>query len=835
MGDAVSASAAQGAAADIVVPASVDWLTWLRRNVDLRWRRGEWDQSTWLFIGDMSNPQTVSRPCATCGIARRSTGLCRACGRAYRRSGLTLEEFTATYTPPARQNRPGERREGTCLVRRDGVRCERMPLAQGLCEDHNIRWHVYKHGRRSASLKRWSTTIAIPFEALPDCMVLGCEVESSYATGLCILHRTRYRRSGSRATMQQWARTQPPHLAMNMFSLVPLAEQMRWELLYALQRRDARNGRMDASAVRSVVTTLGSTQSLATIFGTPKFERLQARQVRNANSTAHLFEFARTLHDAYEEVNGRAHTDRQVWDLVTMGLAHDPATHGGSRRRKGALDFTPITVSWLNDVTRRWAQAELTRVPTYIVVETIRAAAAASDGLARRPGGGEDLASLEVADMDAVVEAFRVLSRRDGKGLLTVQTRRILFARFIDLLDYGRATGPLRDMSASFIRQHHHTIADTEPRGEERARQGLPELVIRLLDDNLDALASGRLHSSLNAEQVKQMFRCVYILLRDTGRRPGEICQLRADCLLDGTEPELIWDNVKGKRLGRRLPISQQTASAIRDWQHVRANVLIAEPSAGYLFPARSSAAPIPYLRTQTVGDALRIWAAWINDNVVLPTGQTRPLEGVSVYAYAFRHSDAQRHADAGVPVDVLRDLMDHKSISTTMGYYDISLRRKREAVATIAALTVDRLGARQPSSLSAYELRSVAVPYGNCTEPSNVKAGGQACPIRFQCSGCGFYRPDPSYLPAIEDHVRALKANRETAQAIDAASFVIDNLSAEIEQFDTVIAAMRTQLQGLDPVERRRVEDASAVLRKTRAAQGKTALPLTVVNRNDR
>lgn len=178
---------------------------------------------------------------------------------------------------------------------------------------------------------------------------------------------------------------------------------------------------------------------------------------------------------------------------------------------------------------------------------------------------------------------------------------------------------------------------------------------------------------------------------------------------------------------------------------------------------------------------------------------------------------------------------MDHKSISTTMGYYDISLRRKREAVATIAALTVDRLGARQPSSLSAYELRSVAVPYGNCTEPSNVKAGGQACPIRFQCSGCGFYRPDPSYLPAIEDHVRALKANRETAQAIDAASFVIDNLSAEIEQFDTVIAAMRTQLQGLDPVERRRVEDASAVLRKTRAAQGKTALPLTVVNRNDR
>jgi integrase len=720
-------------------------------------------------------------------------------------------------------------------VRRDGVRCARMPLALGLCEDHNIRWHVCKHDQRSPSMRRWFTTIAVPFEALPDCLVPGCEVESSYATGLCILHRNRYRRSGSRATMQQWAHSEAPHLAINMFSLIPLAEQMRWELLYALQQRDARNGRMDPVAVRTVITTLGATQSLATIFGTSKFERLQARQGRNQNADSHLFEFARTLHDAHEQASGRVHTDRQVWDLVTLGLAHDPAAHGGSRRRKGALDFTPITVGWLNDVTRRWAEAEITSIPTYIVVQTIRAAAGASDGLARRPGGGEDLTSLDVADMDAVVKAFRALRRRDDKGLLTVQTRRILFARFIDLLDWARATGPLRDLSAAFIRQHHHTIADTESPSEERARQGLPELVIRLLDANLDALASGRLHSSLNGEQVQQMFRCVYVLLRDTGRRPGEICQLHADCLVEGPEPELIWDNVKGKRMGRRLPISQQTAAAIRDWQQVRASVLIAEASADYLFPARTRSAPLPYLRTQTVGDALRIWAEWINDNVVLPTGQTRPLDGLSVYAYAFRHSYAQRHADAGIPVDVLRDLMDHKSISTTMGYYDISLRRKREAVAIIAALTVDRLGARKPSSPSGYELRSVAVPFGNCTEPSNVKAGGQACPIRFQCSGCGFYRPDPSYLPAIEDHVRALKANRETARAIDAAGFVIDNLTAEIDQFDTVIAAMRTQLQALDPTERERVEDASAVLRKTRAAQDKTLLPLTVVKRNDR
>ena len=43
-----------------------------------------------------------------------------------------------------------------------------------------------------------------------------------------------------------------------------------------------------------------------------------------------------------------------------------------------------------------------------------------------------------------------------------------------------------------------------------------------------------------------------------------------------------------------------------------------------------------------------------------------------------------------------------------------------------------------------AYERASVSVPFGSCTEPSNVKAGGGSCPIRSQCAGCGFYRPDP-------------------------------------------------------------------------------------------
>ena len=122
-------------------------------------------------------------------------------------------------------------------------------------------------------------------------------------------------------------------------------------------------------------------------------------------------------------------------------------------------------------------------------------------------------------------------------------------------------------------------------------------------------------------------------------------------------------------------------------------------------------------------------------------------------------------------------------------------------------------------TSPTAYQRASVSVPFGNCTEPSNVTAGGGACPIRFQCAGCGFYRPDPSYLPALEEHIAGLRADRETARALDAAAYVSDNLTAEITAFTRVAEQMRHRLAELTPDERDEIEQASKLLRRARAA----------------
>jgi hypothetical protein len=113
-----------------------------------------------------------------------------------------------------------------------------------------------------------------------------------------------------------------------------------------------------------------------------------------------------------------------------------------------------------------------------------------------------------------------------------------------------------------------------------------------------------------------------------------------------------------------------------------------------------------------------------------------------------------------------------------------------------------------------------VSVPFGSCTEPSNVKAGGGSCPIRFQCAGCGFYRPDPSYLPAIEEHVASLRADVETARAMGAADYVTANLTAQIEAFGQVARTMHQRLASLGSDERAVVEEASRLLRRSRAAR---------------
>ncbi|MGR8007623.1 tyrosine-type recombinase/integrase [Streptomyces hypolithicus] len=210
---------------------------------------------------------------------------------------------------------------------------------------------------------------------------------------------------------------------------------------------------------------------------------------------------------------------------------------------------------------------------------------------------------------------------------------------------------------------------------EDEIGKAIPESVIRQLDQQLDLLGEGIPYGTLAAEDIKAMFQTVYLVLRDTGRRPEEVARLILDCLeKDGDEHQLIWDNRKSKRLRRRLPITQETVDAINAWKARRAGLDLPRNSARYLFPAITNNTANHMLLSGNIARVMRAWVRSldrIDSEVLGPDGMPLPFDRDLIYPYAFRHSYCQRHADAGIPQDVLRDLMDHRSANTTAGYYN--------------------------------------------------------------------------------------------------------------------------------------------------------------------
>ncbi len=75
-----------------------EWLIWLRNNLYLDRRPGEWSHETWLFTGGPDNDRTVLFRCTTkkCQSLRNTQGMCAACRWDLQRIGLPLDEFIAT-------------------------------------------------------------------------------------------------------------------------------------------------------------------------------------------------------------------------------------------------------------------------------------------------------------------------------------------------------------------------------------------------------------------------------------------------------------------------------------------------------------------------------------------------------------------------------------------------------------------------------------------------------------------------------------------------------------------------------------------------------------------
>jgi hypothetical protein len=174
---------------------------------------------------------------------------------------------------------------------------------------------------------------------------------------------------------------------------------------------------------------------------------------------------------------------------------------------------------------------------------------------------------------------------------------------------------------------------------------------------------------------------------------------------------------------------------------------------------------------------------------------------------------------------------MGHENMNTTQGYYTVRDARKRKAVQALAPLQLDCRGNQTmpvvEQLLASERLRQqvgqTAVPMGHCTEPSNVKAGGHACPYRYQCLGCEHFRTDPASQPELRDYLHKLLLDRERlAGAVPALADWARRDAAPSEQEISALRALIRRndelVERLEPADRAAVLDAIAVTRRVRA-----------------
>jgi len=131
----------------------------------------------------------------------------------------------------------------------------------------------------------------------------------------------------------------------------------------------------------------------------------------------------------------------------------------------------------------------------------------------------------------------------------------------------------------------------------------------------------------------------------------------------------------------------------------------------------------------------------------------------------------------------------------------------------------------RSPSGVSSeharYAVGAVAVPYGTCTQPANVQAGGGACSVRFRCAGCDHFRTDVSHLPDLTGYLDDLLRTRErlaaTIDGVDEwARADATPAEEEIRRVRNLVNRIKGDITRLDASQRAQIDDAVVAVRRS-------------------
>lgn len=819
--------AATATTAPTVAAAPGDWrVARLTALMGERWLAGEWDSARQLILPRPGGALTRVARCAAAGCPgdRHGAGLlCHTHRRQFAASALTdVEGWLASGEPE-----PFERRwcsEQRCAVTgADGGRCPRPAAgAWRVCSAHVDAWQ--RRRARGIGFEEFVSQ-ARPLPDLGACRAACCYLGAAHReVGLCSVHYQAWRRDGRPAgrAFTRWAAGVRQPVNSRVLSLRGLSDLLRLELVYTIGCRAAEQVSVVTGGMRPWVDQLRTAGAgSVTAFDLSTLDGVD---------DAHHVRFARfsvdRVHLAYADENDERRRD--LWDLRLFGRP--------GRRR---LDFTAIRQPWLREATKAWTATTVGRVTEQTLRHRLGSIAALSAVLAAGPGAGADAVRLTRADIDRFLVRIHDPGFRPSGRPLGNQARIAAVQECALMLREARDLGLLPTLGATFAFRRGDARRSTA--GAESGR-ALPARIVDQLDRQLALLADvpgcagpARI-ATLGAlgEQAGPMAVLAYRLLKGTGRRVGEVASLRLDCLdVDEYGKDvLIYDNHKAGRMNRRLPLADcELVAAVRAQQQWVAGRFPATAGGQlWLLPRpHKNADGRHHLSAHQLLTWIRSWVDRVPHLAAGPldaAGEPVPFDRSKIHPHAFRHTYAQTLADQGVEPSVLRDLMDHRSLTTTLGYYRVGDARKRAAMDTLARHTIDNrrvtrpvTGEPSPVARLNEQLSWVAVPMGKCSEPTNVRAGGQSCPIRYQCAGCPHFESDPSYLAELRGYADDLRRQREAMLAAGAADWATDGVRRQLDVIGDHVRTHERLLAALPADERAVIDDACATVRKARQA----------------
>lgn len=849
----------------------------LAREIPTDWRPGEWDGAAWVFTGIPGHLGTLVNRCRFPGclgpsFTRRSE-LCNVCtgrhSRHTKRMGAVSAEDWISRAVELQGTNWASRivpilcSVTNCANRSKGLGVPLMAPTEG----NPKRWHQQKdrlpplclghqpHGKIE-DIDAWIASQATKPAAAPEyCAVPWCGYKRHPANqlGICRLHAQLVKDQGELALHLEreavvslepdgYREIHPPvhrpgGYRLDLGTLRLRHPGLATELLWSLQHQDRLGFPINIVTTRALIAS-----ALEFPAGTTSFLNADTRTLAEGGllRTANAWSMFRVVRARLLEryVPWSTSGDVLQSDLIPFGLLTTSANRRASTRSMNALDFRPIRLEWARHMTKLWILERSTTEtsPTTMITHVARLCTDFVIQCQARDLPTPTRASDLTREHGKVLaHALAGLSRLDGQPLANGY-KRFLGSTLTGMIDYARKNSDLFEhTSLAFSLDYDLLIPVEDAPGadaDDETGRAVPESVLEYLFEQLSAVRVSNPASAAAPNDVyKAAFTCYLTLLRDAGRRPGETAALRSDCLSydKNGQATLLWHNEKGRRRGRRLPIWEETAQTLEAWFAIRDRHVAGAPAGQqeWLFPTFRARARDKHLKTTWFNKRLR---DWIDDQLPdLPGPHTGSGAGTAfrktdVFAYAFRHAYCQRLADAGVPQETLRRLMDHRSADTTAQYYTVTNARKRKAIESVKRLSFDTRGAHAPVSEELYSMAAVAVPFGNCTEPTNIKAGGKACPARFQCGGCTFFRSDPSHLPDLTAHLERMKEDLAWQIAQNLRPSLITDTKNEIAAFTTLMREQESRLAGLPDSERESLAEASAMLRRLR-----TSIPTAV------